>query len=174
MGVVYHQVPPRLVGDVLVPLHRLAELDATAHAAELAKYDGRETLLELRLPGGLLWNDVLHCAPLHPHLLFAARLAHGLAETERRTFFEIPLDRVASHPVFWLTQDDDGELQFEPFDPTRYRPLDRVPEAHLSHLRERAGTGRPARPFAFVPHVLVAGPIEVAGLRTVRWDEPPP
>ena len=34
---------------------------------------------------------------------------------------------------------------------------------------------RGERPLMFVhiPHVLVAGPIDVTGLRTVSWDEPP-
>jgi hypothetical protein len=27
--------------------------------------------------------------------------------------------------------------------------------------------------FVHIPHVLVAGPIDVSGVRIVAWDEPP-
>jgi hypothetical protein len=37
-------------------------------------------------------------------------------------------------------------------------------------MRER---GQPPLLFVHIPHVLVAGPIEIRDLRVIPWDEPP-
>ena len=176
MKVVYHGVPDGMVGHVLHPLNRLRQVDARAYDRQRAKYQGREELLDMRIGGpGLLWNDVVHCAPIHPHLLFEARTACGVEPGAWTTgrFFVIPLERIAGHTVLWLTQDVSRTVSCEPFDADRYRELAEVPTQHLDYLRMTGGRGTEARTFAFVPHVLVAGPIDVARLPTVRWDEPP-
>jgi hypothetical protein len=54
------------------------------------------------------------------------------------------------------------------FDAARYRELEAPPARQLEHLRERRERGGRVRPFAFVPHVLVGAPLDVAGLELVR------
>jgi hypothetical protein len=58
-----------------------------------------------------------------------------------------------------------------PFDPVDYRELDDPPPAYDEYLRSYKKRGRRPRPFGHVPHVLVAAPIDVAGLRLVKGSE---
>ena len=190
MKFVYHGVPERMVGTVLYPLNQLAAIDSRSYEFQRSKYEGREALLQSRIPGfELLWNDTLHCAPLHPYLLFEARRALDLLSSPWMTgrFFEIPVERILVNPVIWASQDVpstgvarsksaaptalDGE--FEPFDAARYQALREITAAHLSYLRRMEDSGERPLMFAYIPHVLVAGPIDISGVRTIAWDEPP-
>jgi hypothetical protein len=63
--------------------------------------------------------------------------------------------------------------EFEPFDPARYEPLDAPTPAHLDYLKRMEDRGKPPLMFVHIPHVLVAGPVDVAGVRVVPWHEPP-
>jgi hypothetical protein len=197
MSVVYHVVPRDMVGDVLYPLTQLATIAPDAYEAQRAKYAGREAVLDCRIPGtDLLFNDTVHCGPLHPHHLFRARQAVGLPVAPRPQppaimtglAYEIPLERILVHRVFWYSWKtlwvngapgadvplEPPSEEFEPFDAGRYRPLEAVTPAHDEYLRGIVQSGAPrALMFVHIPHVLVAGPIDVRGLRTVTWDEQP-
>lgn len=198
MPFVYHGVPRGMVGEVIYPLNELAEIAPDVYELQKAKYDGREAVLEFRVPNlEVLFNDTVHCAPLHPYHLFAARSSLGLdpprtSSTPRvgrfsGLFFEIPLERIVPHPTVWYqwkqlwingAPDEDVPLvppldEFEPFDASRYRELPDVTDAHMSYLRRRKQQGKPPLLFVHIPHVLVAGPIATHGLRVIPWDEAP-
>jgi hypothetical protein len=193
MTFVYHGVPSEMVGSVLYPLNQLAAIAPEAYELQRTKYFGREAVLDARISAdGLRFNDTVHCAPLHPYHLFAAREAIGFEPPRSRTyfsgtFFEIPLERIAIHPVFWYRWEtlwlngapgedvpDAPPLdEFEPFDFERYRELRDVTDAHRAYLRRMKAEGKPPLLFVHIPHVLVAGPIETRDLRIVgRHDQP--
>jgi hypothetical protein len=195
MSFVYHRVPSQMVGEIIYPLNQLASIAPDAYELQKSKYLGREAVLDARISEtDLRFSDTVHCAPLHPHRLFTARDAHGFnAQAVNRgvgassgLFFEIPLDRIADHPVLWYRWetfwingapgDDVAQVppleEFEPFDPGRYRELADIPDAHLSYLRRMKDLGKRPLLFVHIPHVLVAGPIDTQGLRVIRWDEP--
>ena len=44
---------------------------------------------------------------------------------------------------------------------------------HASYLRRMNERGERGLMFVHIPHVLVAGAIDVSGARVVPWDEPP-
>ena len=196
MIAVYHGVPRDMVGDVLYPLNQLERIDARLYEVQRSKYAGREAALDFRVPGlDVLFNDMVHCASIHPHRLYAARRALGF-EVPRRPpppawatglAYEIPLERIARHPVVWYSArtlwingapGEDVPLvppgdEFEPFDPARYQPLSEPTAAHVAYLRRMRDRGERGLMFVHIPHVLVGGPIDVSGLRVVPWDEPP-
>ena len=191
---VYHGVPRGMTGEILYPLNQLAAIDRTLYEFQKAKYVGREAALDFRIPGAnVLWNDAVHCAPLHPYHLFVKRRSLGF-DTPRPEggwwpglFFAIPLDRILVHTVIWYSwetlwingaPDEDVPLtppleEFAPFDLGRYRELRDVTEAHACYLRRMKERGKRPLTFVHVPHVLVAGPIDVRGLRPIPWDEAP-
>jgi hypothetical protein len=196
MKVVYHGVPRDFVGDVIYPLNQLAVVDRRLYEFQVSKYAGREAALDFLIPGlGVKFNDAVHCACLHPYYLFAARQTLGLNPQPRPAppswatglAFEIPLERILVHPVVWYScrslwvngaPNEDVPLvppsdEFEPFDSVRYQPLTAPTEAHVAYLRRMRDRGERSLMFVHIPHILVAGPIDVSGLRIVRWDEPP-
>ena len=144
---------------------------------------GREHAPEQTVPGlGLRSTDVVHCAPVHPARVFAALAATGHRPRERR-WFRIPLDRLRPHPVIWYRYARPAHLapatDFAPFDPARYQELGGLPAGTLEYYAGCARAGRPALLFHLVPHVLVAGPLDVTGVERVDWSStlppsPPP
>jgi hypothetical protein len=163
----YHARPARMHGETLYPLNLLREVAPDLYEHERGKYVGREELLELRIPVlDVLWNDALHLAPIHPRRLAAAWRAIGLQSPAwEREFFEIPVERIDAGRSVWF---EGGVLPLDDvtrFDPTAYRELEQPPGAYHEYLRSYEAKGRPPRPFGYVPHVLVAAPIDVAGLR---------
>jgi hypothetical protein len=195
---VYHAVPSGMVGTVLVPLNALAAVSPSAFELQRSKYARREAVLDAQITSsGLLFNDTVHCAPLHPHHLYRLRARLDLlpdppvevaaAPWTPGRFFEIPLDRIAAHPVYWYRwrtawiNGYPGEdtlfappiNEFEPFDAARYRELTEIPSAHTAYLEQRKAEGKPALMFVHIPHVLVAGPIDTRGLREISWEDDP-
>lgn len=184
-----------MVGSVLYPLNDLGRVAPRMADVQRSKYGGREAVLRAAITSaGLRFNDTVHCAPIHPHHLYAARRDLDLLPQakmpggeDRRLFFEIPLDRIVIHPTFWyrwVTRWINGYPatnvppappldEFEPFDPARYVELVALPQEHLRYLREMKEEGKPPLTFVHIPHVLVAGPIETAGLRTISWEREP-
>jgi hypothetical protein len=179
-GFVYHARPADMRGTTLFPLNELERRHPDLYRRARAKYAGREALLEYRIPIlDVLWNDALHLAPIHPARLAAAWSAKGLTSPAwDQDFFQVPVHRIAGRPSVWFAHEAYGSLadadpglpgeDFSLFDPDRYAELAEPPSAYLDHLRSRKETGRAPRPFAFVPHVLVAGAIDVGGVALVR------
>lgn len=192
---VYHSVPRDMVGSILYPLNQLQAIAPDRYAFQKAKYAGREAVLDYRIPGlGLLFNDTVHCSPLPPYYLVRARQELRLDSTARPTagwwtgmVYAIPLERILIHPVMWYawktlwingSPDDDVPLEppaeeFVPFDPSHYQELSAPTERHLTYLRTMRDRGRRPLMFVHIPHVLVAGPIDVSGLEPRPWDELP-
>jgi hypothetical protein len=185
----YHARPPDLRGETLYPLNQLESLDPALYERERGKYKGREAVLEFRIPAiDLLWNDTLHLSIIHPYHLAAAWREVGLwTPIWERPFFQIPLERVAGYQCIWFASesfwvnnspDEDVPLappleEFKPFDPIAYEELREAPASYYDYLRRQLERGRRPLQFPKIPHVLVPGPVEVAGLALVRADAAP-
>lgn len=192
---VYHTVPVDMVGTVLYPLNQLSAAAPEQYALQRAKYAGREAVLDFRIPSlNLLFNDTVHCSPLHPYHLLQARKDLGLPVPARPRgpswtglVYPIPLERIIIHSVIWYSwktpwingyPNDDVPMEpptdeFEPFDPDCYHEMTAPTQGHLLYLATMQAQGRPSLMFVHIPHVLVAGPIDVSGLEPIPWNEPP-
>jgi hypothetical protein len=184
-----------MIGDVIYPLVQLRSIAPDLYADQRAKYAGREAVLDFRVPIiDVSFNDTVHCSSVHPHWLFKARKQLGFDVKPRPDppaltglFFEIPLDRILIHPVIWYSgktlwvngaPNEDVPAtpptdEFEVFDPQRYAPLPDVTDLHMSYLQRLKAEGRRGLMFVHIPHVLVAGPIDVSGCRIVGWEQSP-
>lgn len=195
MTAVWHGVPENMVGETLFPLGQLRDVDASLYDKQRAKYAGREQVLDYRLPLlGCAFLDTIHCSSVHPHRIYQARRDAGFPVPARSNTgwgiglaFEIPLERILVNPTLWYAwrtpwvngyPNEDVPIappseEFEVFDPARYAPLADVPDLHRAYLSRMSASHRRALTFVHIPHVLVAGPIDVRGCRIVRWEEPP-
>jgi hypothetical protein len=183
MSFVYHTRPAELRGTTIEPLSALRAAHPDLHAAAAAKYAGaRVRNLAIRVPIlDVMWDDLVHLLPLHPGRVYRAQRAAGL-EPAPQTFFRIPVGRLPPEKTLWfrfgtvlgleeqLGQPPDDE--FAPFDAEAYRELAEVPGRAAAYYRAAVAAGLRPSPFRFIPQVLVAAPIEVAGVEMVEWAEP--
>ena len=189
MPYLYHGRPPDMRGDTLYPLNQLAAIHPDLYEHQKRKYVGREAVLEFRIPLlDVLWNDALHLSPIHPRRLAVAWRSAGLwSEIWEREFFEVPVDRIAGLPsvwfaseALWVNNSPHEEVPLSPplsefsrFEPAAYEQLAEPSPAYHDYLRRQKERGRRPLQFPKIPHVLVAGPIDVAGLTLVRADVAP-
>lgn len=184
---VYHRCQPDMVGTTLYPLNALKALHPDLYARQVAKYVGREAVLDFRIPFlDLLWNDTVHTSVIQPSYLTAAWAAVGVGRPfpEGAQFFQIPLDRLASYQcvhflsaAYWINNSPYEDVphsapleEFTLFDPQTYHELRQVPESYFTYLRRQLD--RKVRPLQFpqIPHILVPGPIDVAGVGIVSAE----
>ena len=180
----YHICPLDMRGEVLYPLNRLRDSAPDVYELQVAKYAGRERVLEFRIPLlEVLWNDVIHLSPIHPRRLAQAWTDAGLTSPSgwRRRFFRLPVERIAGLPAVWFASEsmwvnnspyEEVPLappanEFTWFDPHEYRELQATPVAYPEYLRAQIELGRRPLLFPKIPHILVEGEIDTTGLDMV-------
>lgn len=180
MGFLYHARPLDMRGETLYPLNRLRAIDPALYEREKAKYKGREAVLDFRIPLiDVLWNDALHLSTIHPYHLAVAWRAAGLrAPIWDRLFFRIPIDRIAGYQCvrfasesLWVNNSPNEDAPLAPpaeeftfFDSTGYEELREAPTSYHDYLIRQQQRGRRPLQFPKIPHVLVPGAVDVAGL----------
>ena len=129
------------------------------------------------------WGATVNLSALDPSRLITVRrqLAVPFSNLLTRRVLRIPIDRIAHLPAVrynsethWINSSPGDPTvpltppphEFLPFKPEVYEEVKEVPELHLQYLRRQLARGERALGFVFVPHVLVAAPIDVSGLKS--------
>jgi hypothetical protein len=179
---VYHLCASDFRGTTLLPLNALRDTYPDVYVRERVKYDGRESVMTYRVPHlDVAWADTVNLAALDPARLAAARrrLGVGYSKLLERRVVRIPVERLAGRrcvvydsATHWINSAPGRDVplvppagEFTPFDPTDYHELSEVPQRHLDYLVEQRDRGQNALGFVFVRHILVDGPIDIAGLQ---------
>ncbi len=178
---VYHLCSADMRGTTLYPLNGLRERFPDVYARERLKFEGRESVLDFRVPHlGVPWGDTVNMSALDPRLLVAARRRLGVPFSRllQRRLARIPIERIAGLPsvvydsaTHWVNSSPGEDValtppesEFSPFDPSTYEELHEVPRLHLEYLQRQQSRGELALGFVFVRHVLVAGDVDLTGL----------
>ncbi len=173
MSFIYHGCPETMIGTVLYPLNVLRTTHPELHRREMAKYADnpkRQALPSTVLPLlDCLWNDVLHCSPIHPHRLYHAWRSVRTDPVPELEFYRIPINRVAGHPLALMRGRD-----LECIDSSTFEEIPEVSPETIEWYRRLASQGRFGAHFVGVPHVLVKGAIDIAGVEVMRWSDPLP
>ena len=151
------------------------------YAQQVAKYRGRERLTLVTVPVvNALWNDLVHCAPIHPRVIYRA-LANVGIERGSDTFFKIPVSQLEGMSVVWFDPWVDparGDYPFPLderdvtlFDRASYRELTQLPARTVRYYEQARKGGRRPLLYQFVPHVLVHGSIDVADVEVIDWKD---
>ncbi len=172
---VYHMVPQNLTGATLYPLSGLRETMPEVYVEHVAKYKGREYLLERRFDlWDCLWNDVVQCAPVHPRKVVAALREAGFAVNRSQRWFVIPVERLSPPlAIYHAIEHHTGPL---PRDAVKeitaddYRELADVPPETKAWYAKLKRDGLNMRGiFHRCPHVLVRGSIDIGTCQIIDW-----
>jgi hypothetical protein len=156
-------------GNVLYPLNTLRTLYPSTYERQVAKYQGRERLLERVIPiFDCLWNDVLHLCPLHPGLIFEKLREIGFDYPTRR-FIEIHSDSLESENTLIMEYPVDSDERFyHRKGPNDFQSLDQLPSATVEYYKESFDKGINPLLFVYIPHVLYKGSIDIEGLKMIE------
>ncbi len=166
----YHLMPQPMIGDRLYPLNALKALAPEVFERHRKKYEGRESLLERRIPPlNCLWNDVLHLSPVHPALIRDAKLQLGLPWPAKGRQVGVvhpeKLGMTSENTVIWpFDKTEKVSLRAPaepllPYDPALLEDLRQIPDRTIRYLEEARRTGEPTFLFVGIPHVLFRGSI---------------
>jgi hypothetical protein len=178
---IYHSVPKKLSGKVLYPLNQLKVHFPEVYTIHAKKYVGRERLMQRQVfPLNCLWNDVLHCSPVHPAQIRDAFINIGLDWHPRLWFIIHPTSVGFSEEntvIFLRTllkvpeQLDDfncSSTKFVPFSEERLSNIVKLPTATLEYWKFTKAAGEAPFLFNFVPHILYRGTIEIQDLDLIH------
>ena len=186
MRYLYHLCSPEFRGTVLYPLNALHTIHPDLYAREREKYAGRELVLDFIVPRlAVRWADTVNLSALDPRHLVEERRRLGVAFSNlfSRRLLRIPVERIAELPAtryvattHWLNSRPHDpnvptappDSDFGDFDSRTYRETADIPPLHRTYLQEQKANDAPALGFVFIPHVLVAGPIDVSGIEPLE------
>jgi hypothetical protein len=180
MAFVYHMKPFDMRGEVLHPLNALKDRYPDVYEKQIAKYGddpGRKKLPQRRIPKlDCLWNNVIQCAPIHPHHIYRAITERGLQLPERIAFYKIPVAKFAHLPtVIYYSQMKQSVVETLPddaiewFDFDTYAELTELPDDALAWYDELQRKGTAFGHFVGIPHVLIQGPIDIGDVEVIYW-----
>ncbi|SDH95101.1 hypothetical protein SAMN04487975_11051 [Planococcus glaciei] len=185
MAYVYHMVPKKMMGNRLIPLNQLKSINEELYEEYKQKYfnhPDRPKLLERSVPKlDCLWNDVLHFLPLHPYHIYQGLQSLGIPVKSDVLFFQIPVEQLKENPnaLYHYPKESYGgpaaPIQFENIeliDIRKYKMLETLPEAALAYYKEENEQGRGFGMFAYIPHLLSLGEVDVAKVDIINWSSP--
>jgi hypothetical protein len=165
MQYIYHAVPEDFVGDKLVPLSEMHHLDRSLKEKYLEKYQGRESILERRIPIlNCLWNDVVQFLPIHPRKIFELQVELGIIpEVPSYTFFRIDISLLEENKtvVFFKSKAGEENVNVASLADVDFDSLQSIPESTKDYFRSTIGTGELPFNYQFVPHILYRGSVDI-------------
>ena len=176
----YHSKKPDFVGNRLYPLNAIKDRLPDVYSREVKKYCGREWLLNVTIPGlNALWNDVIHFSLMHPSLIYRSLSKTGFEHHKiAREWFEVPVEDILRQPavIYRNTRKDRSSriypaAEFELVSEPRVLELSGMPERNLVYYADCFKEKTYPLLWAFAPHVLVKGELDVAGYRIFDWLE---
>ena len=169
-----------MFGDTLYPLADLETSHPELYAREVSKYGDHPA--RRRIPQayvaklGCARRETLNFAPVHPQLVYRAWADLGVS-LPPTLWFAIPVEHLEGLPVVVYRPSGENvgadltDANVSWFDAEAYRELTELPSETLEWYRKLCEIGRRGGWFARVPHVLVKGPVSVAGLEPFGWSE---
>ncbi len=172
MPKLYHFKPPRLAGNMLLPLAGLRDKYPEVYVKALEKYKGRGEVPFQFIP--LLdcsWEDVIFLSPVHPqvlHMELSACGYYGLIGAEAYVIdSEVLMQQTPGRLrlVVYEFAEEGRDSYYQADEHLRYA---RISNFTRSHYRDAVREGK--RPFLFhgVTHAMYHGEIRVDGLPVVR------
>ena len=171
---IFHHLPSSMKGSVLYPMNQLKDIDRQLFDTYRKGYEGREKLLERRLPFiDCLWNDVLHCSPVHPERIIQAMRDQGIVEgIPHLRYFEIDTDLLDMEQAIIYFREGSGfdDVRFVRALDIDWAEVDVIPDITLRHYHEVAEGREELFAYHGIPHVLYKGIIDTKSLPILQQN----
>ncbi len=161
---IYHRKSKDFIGDVIYPLNQLPFSDIKTR--DQNKYKEREALLEVRIPPlNCLWNDVIHCSPVHPTDVYVALRQAGFTPPPAN-YFAIParlLSPTQTSIFLSSTQPNNryAAENYKVFSSENLQLHQHLPQATQDYYTTCKSEGRNPLIYVGVPHILHLGLIKI-------------
>jgi hypothetical protein len=177
---IYKHVPPLMEGDFLLPVNLLQKHISGMHERALKRYLEPNWRLERTIPyfsrdgQTVMWNDVLHCSAVHPHLIWAEM--NELGRPFEGEYFMINTRDLDPSDLLIFTYEHDPSLPMAGFIDQMYVSYTEESLARYTHVPARArenwmlriARGQLPPRYEYIPQVLVRGPIPVDICQRIR------
>jgi hypothetical protein len=161
-----------MTGTVLYPLNHMKELLPHVYETGVAKYRGREELMDTRIPvlGNCLWNDVLFLSAVCPSEVRKAYESVG-GKPPKNHCFKIPIDSLDQSRMAVLTRMGMNMASehdvYERFDPLRMQAYAQIPRITLLYWQQVLTQKQRPLYYLHIPHILYRGTIDVSNASVV-------
>lgn len=184
MKYIYHLVPKNMLGEKLVPLNQIKEMDAQLYEKYTDKYNNssdRKLLLERKVPKlNCLWNDVVHFSPLHPNHIYQALKELSINVHDEVKFYKIPIENLQENEnaIYYYNQKY-YEGPSAPISPDNiellkvddYEELGKIPEETFDYFQTESKKGHKFGMFHLVPHILSMGQVPIENAEVISWND---
>ena len=172
MNYLYHKVPENMKGKYLMPLNKLRKVYPKVYKEELKKYEGRGHLLKKRVwPWNCLWNDVIHLTAVHPRKLKIALLKSGAKSVKSKKWFRINVKNLKkSKTIVWTYPKGEGNKRnwgFVKYNIKDLKKYNKIGKDTLDYYKEKFSEGKKPLMFAWVPHILYKGKINISKCKII-------
>ncbi|MFS0783125.1 group-specific protein [Bacillus sp. 1P06AnD] len=186
MDYVYHIVPKEMKGEVLISLNEIKWIHPELYKTYSKKYFNhpeRASLLLRSIPKlNCLWNDVIFLLPLHPYYIYEALHSLGVSIKKELHFYKIPTEKLMENKnaIYFYNKKNyygpssdipDEEVQI--IDIKSFQECSSLPSDTLAYFTEEHKKGVNFGMFAYIPHIVSLGTINVKGVNKVNWSIEP-
>ncbi|WP_234447832.1 group-specific protein [Viridibacillus soli] len=147
------------------------------------EYSNRKQLLQRAIPKlNCLWADVIFLLPLNPYHVFVVLTSLGISVKHNVMFYKIPIQRLNDNInaiYFYDKEHYQGPTapipneEIELISLKEYVELDSIPIDTIMYFKKEHEKGRNFGMFAYIPHILTLGNINLSNLEVVNWSSKP-
>lgn len=162
---IYHIRPKNFKGNTIWPLNAMKTSDPDLYEVQSSKYKGREFLMDFEVPVlNCLWNDVVHCTPINPNVVYGVLKELGFVYQDIE-YFKIPINVLDGCPVAFYNypaEDMEDETEcFSIFSSDKYKEISEVPNRTLTYYKQCKENNSFPLLFHHVDHILIKAPINL-------------
>ena len=164
----------KLEGEFLYPLNQLKEVFPSAYDYSVKKYEGREYLLDAKIPTlNCLWNDVLHLTAVHPSDIEKALVETGFKDVLSQKFFKIDpklldVENTTVYLYRYKGPNRHSNLDnYELFDKNDLQEYSIIPKSTKEYYKEMFLENKNPLLYHRIPHILYKGVLEINNLEII-------
>lgn len=162
----YHQVPPKMRGNEILPLNKLKEIHPDIHDEEEEKYAGREQRINERIePLDCTRRDIINLSPIHPELLNKMLKECGRAEPIGEDFFEIDPHSLNMENAI---VENTATNRLEEYSHDTLSKHSEITEEMREYYKNEYEKGEHPLAYQKVPHILYKGTIDISKAKRIK------